>query len=392
MQTDTPASPPLGGLSPAEFLDTYWQKKPLVVRDALPHFTSPLSPEELAGLALEEGVASRLIMEKGGDYPWQLRSGPFDEEDFLALPETHWTLLVQEVDALLPEVGALLNHFRFIPRWRIDDVMVSYAPEHGSVGAHIDNYDVFLLQGLGHRRWEIGHAPVEDEQIKPDLDVRMLDHFEPDETMVLGPGDMLYLPPRFAHYGVAEDDCMTYSIGFRAPSHRGLVGDYLSHILSEIDTNARYSDPDLSPTDHPGAIRDEARERVRSILRDTVADDAAIDRWFGQYITSPERGRVPAEPDEPITPEALQQALRDGAMLRRSPVVRVAYMAHDDGTATLFTGGDATDLDAEMAFAAPLLADHNRLRAADFGDHLDRLAVVELLAELVNDGVFELES
>jgi len=134
MQTASPTSTLLGDRSPTEFLDTYWQKRPLVVRDALPDFESPLTPNELAGLACEEGVESRLILEEGGDYPWQLKHGPFEQDDFLTLPETHWTVLVQEVDRLIPEVGALLDRFRFLPDWRIDDVMVSYAPTHGTVG------------------------------------------------------------------------------------------------------------------------------------------------------------------------------------------------------------------------------------------------------------------
>ena len=142
----------LGDHSPATFLDTYWQTQPLLVRDALPDFRSPLSPQELAGLACEDGVESRIILEEGGEYPWELRQGPFASEDFLDLPETHWTLLVQEVDRLIPEVATLLDHFRFLPDWRLDDVMVSYAPRHGTVGPHVDNYDVFLLQGAGRRR------------------------------------------------------------------------------------------------------------------------------------------------------------------------------------------------------------------------------------------------
>ncbi|MFB6273326.1 MAG: cupin domain-containing protein, partial [Salinibacter sp.] len=253
MQSTAPTSAVLGDRSPADFLDTYWQTRPLVVRDALPNFRSPLSPEELAGLACEEDVESRIVLEEGGEHPWELRHGPFLSEDFLELPETHWTLLVQEVDRLIPEVGALLDHFRFLPDWRLDDVMVSYAPTHGTVGPHVDNYDVFLLQGAGHRRWKIGTAPVEDDEIVPGLDVRILADFEADEEFVLGPGDLLYLPPRVAHYGVSTDDaCMTYSIGFRAPRHQDLVANFLQHAVDTIDPDARYSDPDLTPVDHPG--------------------------------------------------------------------------------------------------------------------------------------------
>lgn len=392
METAVPTSTLRGGRTPSEFLDAYWQKRPLLVRGALPNFRSPLAPEELAGLACEEGITSRIVMEKGGEYPWQLRHGPFAEGDFLDLPETHWTLLVQEVDRLIPEVGALLNPFRFIPRWRIDDVMVSYAPEGGSVGAHIDNYDVFLLQGLGHRRWQIGREPVEVEQIKPGLDVRILQDFTPDEEMVLEPGDMLYLPPRVAHYGVAEDDCMTYSIGFRAPSHKQIVGDYLSYLLRHIDPDARYSDPDLTPAEHPGALRPEALRRVQEVLRRVVLDDDAVARWFGEYVTSPDRGRFPTPLDEERAPEAVRGLLRQGGTLRRHPIVRMAYVEHEDGRATLFVGGEGHPLPPDMALAAPLLADRETIPAEEVTKHLDDDRFVELVTEFVNEGILEIET
>ncbi len=391
MQTATPTSTLLGGLSPAEFLNEYWQKKPLVIREALPGFTSPLAPEELAGLALEEGVTSRLILEQGGEYPWQLKEGPFDEDDFLGLPETHWTVLVQEVDRLIPEVGALLEHFRFIPRWRIDDIMASYAPTHGNVGAHIDNYDVFLLQGLGQREWQFGHTPVEDETIVPDRDVRMLADFTPDETVVLEPGDMLYLPPRIAHHGIALDDrCMTYSVGFRAPSHQRLISDFVSDMLETVDPDARYSDPDLSPANHPGAIRPEARERVRSILRQLTPDDDVIDRWFGRYITEPKRGQGALPPDQPIEPATLTEAVQAGTSLWHGGASRLAYLTHDDGTVSLFIDGHERRLPGELAFAGALLTDRDVIPAEALAPHLDHAAFVQLLVELANEGVVEL--
>jgi 50S ribosomal protein L16 3-hydroxylase len=390
MQTASPTSTLLGDRSPAAFLDTYWQKKPLVVRDALPDFTSPLSPNELAGLACEDGVESRLILEEGGEYPWQLKHGPFEQEDFLSLPETHWTVLVQEVDRLIPEVGALLDRFRFLPDWRIDDIMVSYAPTHGTVGPHIDNYDVFLIQGLGHRRWKIGTEPVADEEIVPDLDVRMLADFDAEEEFVLGPGDLLYLPPRVAHHGIAEDDeCMTYSVGFRAPSHRDLVGGFLQHAIEEIDADARYGDPDLSPVEHAGAIREDARAKVRRLLRGLVDEDRAIDRWFGQYLTRPSGGRQAMPPAEPISASALADALRQGTDLRRGPVSNLAFIEHDDGTATLFANGEATTLDVDLAYAAPLVTGREVISADTLTPYLDDDAFVDLLASLVNEGLLE---
>lgn len=391
MPTASPPDTLLGTLSPDEFLDLYWQKKPLLIRDALPGFESPLAPEELAGLALETDVESRLILERSGQHPWELRHGPFEEEDFTTLPETHWTLLVQAVDRLIPEVADLLDHFRFIPSWRIDDVMVSYAPEAGSVGAHIDNYDVFLLQGLGHRRWKIGHTPVEEEAIIPDLDVRILQDFEADEEVVLGPGDMLYLPPRIAHYGVAEDDCMTYSIGFRAPSYEAMISDYMSTVLEHIDPDARYNDPDLSPAEHPGEIDAEALRKVRHMLRGIMSDDAFIDRWFAGFMTAPRRDVYALPLDEPYTPAELAETLRDGATLRRAPAARVAYVTHEDG-AHLFANGHEHWLSPDLAYAAPLLSGRERILHDTLLPHLDEPEFVGLLAEFVNAGYLEVET
>ena len=389
MQPAPPTSSVLGDRSPADFLDTYWQERPLVVRDALPDFRSPLSPEELAGLACEDGVASRLLLEEGGEYPWELRHGPFASEEFLHLPETHWTLLVQEVDRLIPEVGALLDRFRFLPDWRLDDVMVSYAPTHGTVGPHIDNYDVFLLQGAGHRRWQIGSEPVDNEEIVPDLDVRILADFEAEEEFVLGPGDLLYLPPRVAHYGVATDDrCMTYSVGFRAPRHQDLVAHFLQHAIETLDSDARYSDPDLTPVDHPGEIHDDARRKVRRLLRDLVRDDA-VDQWLGQYLTRPPRDREAVAPQTPMTEDELTDTLRAGHGLRPGPVARLAFIEHDDGSATLFANGSPIDLSPDLSYAARVVTGRQQIPNDALTPHLDDDAFVELLVDLINKGLLE---
>lgn len=380
----------LGGLSVEEFLRTYWQKQPLLIRGALPGFESPLSPEELAGLACEDDVEARLILERGGAYPWQLRHGPFDEEDFAALPETHWTLLVQEVDRLVPEVARLLDNFRFIPSWRIDDVMISYAPEGGGVGAHIDNYDVFLLQAGGHRRWQIGREPVVEEHLVPDLDVRVLQDFKADEEWVLGPGDLLYLPPRIAHYGVAVDDCMTYSIGFRAPSYEEIISGFMTHVLEQIDPLDRYSDPDLQLQENPGEISRAAREKVRAVLHTFVRNEE-IDRWFGVHVTEPKRDYYALPLDTPYTPDELVEAVGQGAALQRHPGTRFAYIPHENGEVSLFVGGETYLLDPPFAFLAPLLCGTAPLDPETVAPHVGDRDVAVLLTDLVNEGFLELE-
>ncbi|MDZ4701735.1 MAG: cupin domain-containing protein, partial [Rhodothermales bacterium] len=287
----------LGGLSLEAFLEIYWQKKPLLIRGAFPGMVTPVSPEELMDIACEDDADARLVLERGGDYPWQLLHGPF-EENFYDLPETHWTLLVQEVNRYVPAVATLLDSFRFVPNWRVDDVMVSYAPPQGGVGAHIDNYDVFLLQGHGHRRWEITREPVDDDAILPDMDVSVLAHFEPDEDWVLGPGDMLYLPPRVAHRGTAIGNCMTFSIGFRAPSFADVVTGYIDHVADRFTPLDRYADPDLTLPTHPGEITPMVFAKMRAVVFDALGDSAAFDTWFGRFITEPRRGNYPPPPEE----------------------------------------------------------------------------------------------
>ncbi|HEX7070631.1 MAG TPA: cupin domain-containing protein, partial [Rhodothermales bacterium] len=308
-----------GGRSPAEFLSEFWQKKPILVRGALPGFQSPISPEELAGLALEEEVSSRIVQPEGGAYPWQLRYGPFEAEEIEELPEAGWSLLVQEVDQWHSEAARVLDYFRFIPNWRIDDLMISYATPGGGVGAHIDNYDVFLIQGMGRRRWEIGLDPVYDEVLVPDIDVRVLADFSPDAEWILEPGDMLYLPPRIPHNGVALDACMTLSVGFRAPSQSELIGGFMGYLAQTMDPTARYADPDLQPTSDPGLLPLEVVESLRRSLLAHVDDAEAFRSWFGCHVTEPKRGSYAVPPDEPWERETLLKALEDGGeMVRRS--------------------------------------------------------------------------
>ena len=244
----------LQGFDSTEFVNQYWQKKPCVLRNVFDHFESPVSAEELAGLACEDEVHCRLVIEKGGTQPWQVRYGPFTEQDFLDLPESHYSLLVSECEKWMPELNGLLDQFRFIPDWRIDDLMISYAPKHGSVGPHVDEYDVFLLQAQGQRRWLYNDSRIENPKLIPDLELAILEQFDPDQDTVLNPGDMLYLPPGCAHHGIALDPCLTYSIGFRAPS----AVTTLESLTMEIDRTGlgsmRYEDPNLELDRHHSEI------------------------------------------------------------------------------------------------------------------------------------------
>ncbi|MFW5973494.1 MAG: JmjC domain-containing protein [Bacteroidota bacterium] len=375
-----------GQLSIEEFLHEYWQKKPLLVRQALPDYRSPVSKEELFEMACDESAEARLILEKGGDYPWEVRIGPFERQDFQGLPATHWTLLVQEVDRLNQEVGALLDHFRFVPDWRIDDVMVSYAADQGSVGAHVDNYDVFLIQAMGRRRWQISSEAVKEERLVPDVDVRLLADFEADEDWVLEPGDMLYLPPRLAHYGIARGECMTFSVGFRAPSDAELITNYLSVLAEDVDPTLRYRDPEQVPaTQAPGEIDVRTLEHVRRAIRRAIENEEHIDRWFGRYITEPQRGFFPPIAEEELTPDDVRQAIDSGAVIQRHPAVRMAYFRRPHGTTGLFVAGEEYEFDESLANFAALLANRRSFRASELTG-IDDPTVYEVLADLINEG------
>ena len=267
-----------------EFLQEYWQQKPLLIRQALPGYISPISPDELAGLALEEEVESRLV--EGGSNNWSLRHGPFTEQDFLDLPEQDWTLLVQAVDLWVPEVRQLLERFDFLPPWRLDDVMVSFACPGGSVGPHFDQYDVFLLQVEGTRRWQIGGHCDRNTPLQADCPMRVLESFSSQQEWLLEPGDMLYLPPGIAHWGVAESECLTYSIGFRSPSIADLLGDLAVELMAQ-GYEAHYRDPAMSQALTGREIDPTFVAQAKQQLWQAIDNDDLIGDWFARFMTAP---------------------------------------------------------------------------------------------------------
>ncbi|WP_104202481.1 cupin domain-containing protein [Billgrantia saliphila] len=381
MASDTPL-PLLGGLSAAEFLRDYWQRKPLLIRGALPDFESPLEPDELAGLACEEGVEARLVEEDGPDGPWQVSHGPFDEAVFGELPERDWTLLVQAVDHYVPEVAELLDRFDFLPRWRLDDIMVSYAPPGGSVGPHVDQYDVFLLQGSGQRRWQLGGKVTDDAPILAGIDLRILERFEiePGDDWVLQPGDMLYLPPGWAHHGVSQsEDCMTYSVGFRAPSADEAITSFADYLGEQLPPSLRYADAGMTPPADPTELDDAALERMRRFILETLDEPAQLAQWFGRVMTQPKYVDQLVPSETPTDVDELVALLHEGEELLRSPGSRFAWRALDDENATLFVDGDGIECPSPLARAV----------AADTPLDVELLefpGAAELLAALLDAG------
>ena len=276
----------LGGLSPQQFMKRHWQKKPLLVRGALPGFQPLLARKELFELAARDEVESRLVAQSGSK--WQFRRGPLERRALPPLSRPGWTLLVQGVDLHHEPAHELLSRFRFVPQARLDDLMISYATDGGGVGPHFDSYDVFLLQAQGRRRWRIGRQ--KDLSLREGVPLKILENFEPEEEYLLEPGDMLYLPPRYAHDGIAEGECQTYSIGFRSPARGELAQELLQRLADdaqELAGEGVYGDPRQDATDAPGAIPAALQGFARDALQAALKDPAALDRVLGEYLTEP---------------------------------------------------------------------------------------------------------
>ena len=282
----------LGGLNAATFLRRHWQKQPLLVRGAWPAFDGVVSLDQMKDLACHDECEARLVLRRGDR--WSVEHGPFSRERLARLPARDWTLLVQGLERVLPTARELLSHFDFIPFSRLDDLMVSYAPPGGGVGAHFDSYDVFLLQGPGQRRWRVGRQ--HDLTLVEGAPLKILREFSPDGECVLASGDMLYLPPEYAHEGVALDACFTYSIGFRAPSHRELISRFLAHLDDGLEVDGRYADPDLRVQNHPANIDAGMVAKIEKVLGSIVWSRRDVVAFIGSYLTEPKSQVVFAPP------------------------------------------------------------------------------------------------
>ena len=380
------------GLTAEKFLARYWQRKPLLFPQGLQNFPCGLEPDELAGMACEEGIESRLVLEKHGATPWEARHGPFDEEIFSQLPESHWTLLVQDVDKHLPEVARLLEPFRFIPDWRLDDVMVSYAADQGSVGPHIDDYDVFLYQAWGKRRWKVHTRPVSEDDFIPGLDLRILPEFEAEEEWLLEPGDLLYLPPNVAHWGVAEGECMTCSVGFRAPTLREMAAAWFEQHVEHQLPEGRYRDPPLKPQSAPAEISNQALSEFKTLLQERLDSLQGDNRWFGRFITEPKEHLTLTSREELLSSEAFLNRFREQAVIHRHGYTRLAFTRNDgDGQDTLYANGQAYTLPSESGDFLPVVTRQHDLHFGYLQEWLEQPVYLELLCRLYNDGHLEFE-
>jgi len=374
----------LGSLSAADFLARYWQKQPCLVRGALPGFHSFINKQELFALSMEEAVESRLVLERGGEMPWEVIHGPQDPEDLAHLPDSYWSLLVQNMDLHRREAAELLRCFRFVPDWRIDDLMISIAPAGGSVGPHMDSYDVFLLQAGGRRRWQINSHDYTEDDFIPGLDLRILADFRPQQEWVLEPGDMLYLPPGVAHYGVALDESLTYSIGFRAPSRQELLHYYLDDMLEEYGDET-YRDPDLAPPDYGAELTAQACARIRSLLQTPFLDETALDRWFGRYIT-----RLPDQiaitPPPQLDRGAFARFCAQANGLRCRHACRMVFLRREDNF-ILFVNGESYPVPGVYADFVTALTETRELDLTQLQNYAGHDVTASVLHNLYNRGL-----
>jgi 50S ribosomal protein L16 3-hydroxylase len=339
----------LGDLTPAQFLRDYWHKKPLLIRQALPGLKPLLTRDALFDLVRRDDVESRLITHFSQQ--WQMKSGPFDR--LPSVKQKDWTLLVQGVNLHDDSADELLHQFRFLPDARLDDVMISYATDTGGVGPHFDSYDVFLLQAYGQRRWRIGAQ--KDLSLVDDMPLKILRNFQPEQEFVLEPGDMLYLPPHYAHDGTALGECMTYSIGFRAPSYQELGEGFLQFMADSIDLPGRYADPDLAPSRRPAELSRSMLSRIADELNKVkfTEDDIAI--FLGEYLSEPKANLFFTPPARPLSlTRFIQAVMKRGLTLSRK--TRMLYRGKH-----VFINGEAFAMRREDKAVLCTLADTRRL-------------------------------
>ena len=374
-----------------DFLKNYWQQKPLLIRSAFPNYQSPISPEELAGLACEDFVESRIILEQKTNPKWILENGPFSEESFPKLPESHWTLLIQGLNKIFPEFNDLLHKFDFIPSWRVDDLMASFAAPEGSVGPHIDQYDVFLLQASGRRKWMISEERISEDNFESNTALKIIKDFSAESEWVLEAGDMLYLPPNVAHYGIGMENCMTFSIGFRAPSHAELLSSYIDEHITSLPDELRYQDPLLAKSNNSGEISSEAINNIQKLLLSHFNDKSKIESWFGKFITEYlDDENEPVESN--LTINEFLEELKNNNVLRRPATIRANYIKSKDNSITLYINGATQEIQEEENELAMLFCNKATLTYQTLQPYLNNKLALAFLCKLYNSGFIEFDN
>jgi 50S ribosomal protein L16 3-hydroxylase len=375
----------LGGITAEQFLAEYWQKKPLLVRNAMPEIANLLEPNDVMELALEENVTARLIKQKDRDpNQWSVKSSPLLKADFQKMPKL-WTLLVQAVDHYSFDLSEMWKKFPFIPQWRRDDIMVSYAPQGGSVGKHFDFYDVFLVQGYGHRRWQLGQMCDAETEFVPGQPLKLLPEIEVNFDEVLAPGDLLYVPPGLAHYGVAEDDCLTFSFGFRMPN----VSDMMDRVGDKFSVNETLINPltDIirDQISKAGEVTSNELEFLKSKIMEQLHNSNVLEDAIMCLMSEPKYPENLPEAEEIGTGD-LEEALDQGYSLMLEPASRLLY-TEEDNEVMFWANGEGICISEAFTSKLKQLADGEALL---FDENFADDDILEDVAALLNEAVLML--
>lgn len=378
----------LGHMPVDKFLSEYWQKKPLLIKQALPGFNSPVSAEELAGLACDADVESRIVLEKDGLHPWELRTGPFQESDFAHLPETHWTLLIQDIEKHLPELCWITDLFDFIPDWRMDDLMISYAADQGSVGPHLDAYDVFLLQAEGKRHWKINTDTTSPLEKLSDTALDIISNFNSEQDWIVEPGDLLYLPPGVAHFGIATGECITCSIGFRAPSHVDMVQHFMDLILDSIKPDILYQDPQLILQKNPHELTKQSIQHLwKTVEQYLSANPSLINQWAGTLLSEGKQAFQTQHLEQMNPVSGFFEQWQNTGVLYKNTALKFLYLQTETGL-HFYIDGQHLQYPDELLPQAEWICASLQISWQQYEDHVDKNELGSLFYDFYQKGFY----
>ena len=374
----------INNLTEQEFLSEYWQKKPLLIKQGFVDFVDPLDANELAGLAMEESIESRIITNQDND--WQAYHGPF--EDFDLLKEQHSTLLVQAVDHWHPAAAQLLEPFRFIPNWRIDDLMISFSTPGGGVGPHLDQYDVFIIQGEGKRHWRVGMPDASLKQFAQNKSLLQVEQFTAVIDCVLEPGDILYIPPACPHEGYAVENALNYSVGFRAPNQRDLLSSFADHIIDKEIGNTRYQDPQITLRDSKGEIQNSEIVHIKQLMQAALDDDDLLRSWLGNTLSQPKHDMDLMPPEDLFESEQVAELLDDPELIfERLGGTRAIYQVFESEI-LLSVNGDNYALPLTDLASVKALTDQPQVTAEQLNNSKNSLFFIQTFTTLLNEGIW----
>lgn len=369
-----------------EFLNNYWQKKPLLIKGAFSNFKDPIEAEELAGLAMEDFIESRIVAQNGGC--WQVKHGPFTE--FSEFGDANWTLLVQAVNHWFEGVDELIEPFRFVPNWRIDDVMMSFSTPGGGVGPHLDQYDVFIIQGMGKRRWQVGLPDDSLKECLPHEDLKQISEFNPVIDEITEPGDLLYIPPNHPHDGTAIENSLNYSVGFQAPNAQELISAFADYQLDNQLAEQRFDDSNRQSTATPEQLEQKDLNLLMVEMQKSIADKSLMSDFFGKYLSSVHHTLNLLVPVEPMKIEFIKEILNAGETL--NPVLGLkCILINQNENKTLYINGDKFALDLDTIELGKHLASKKTLTNESLKSSFYSLKNEQLLTNVINKGLWSFE-